>query len=252
MRREAARYQCLSDNPWARFWRELFPAGIAAAPPLLAGVGARSHYCVDAQKAAAFWKRRSHGADAFASHSGGAHGHCHLTKQRSGCGIMARWRPSGEQRAAMPSGEPLGLCGYSCVTSHASLMYRSGAWLPLSTACSEASRGKCARPSPWATHTPRLEPSIPRRRTAGEGATLTALQRDSNRPDELCTKRGCSASGMGSPPGTQPSSAISWQPLHTPSEKASGRLRKASNCAESRSSNLIVAAQPLAESSTSA
>mmetsp|Transcript_51042 Transcript_51042/g.169069 ORF Transcript_51042/g.169069 Transcript_51042/m.169069 type:complete len:161 (-) Transcript_51042:74-556(-) len=49
MRREAARYQCLSDNPWARFWRELFPAGIAAAPPpLLVQTRARSagHYAV--------------------------------------------------------------------------------------------------------------------------------------------------------------------------------------------------------------
>eukprot|EP00966_Prymnesium_polylepis_P038845 901766-Prymnesium_polylepis.1 len=40
---------------------------------------------------------------------------CHLRKQRSGCGIIARWRPSAEQRAAMPSGEPLGLCGYASV-----------------------------------------------------------------------------------------------------------------------------------------
>jgi len=27
--------------------------------------------------------------------------------QRSGCGIMAKWRPSGLQMAAIPCGEPL-------------------------------------------------------------------------------------------------------------------------------------------------
>mmetsp|Transcript_14859 Transcript_14859/g.37605 ORF Transcript_14859/g.37605 Transcript_14859/m.37605 type:complete len:333 (+) Transcript_14859:813-1811(+) len=43
---------------------------------------------------------------------------------------------------------------------------------------------------------------------------------------------------------------MSWQPLHTPREKVSSRVRKCSNCACRL--NLILAAQPLAESSTSA
>ena len=42
-------------------------------------------------------------------------GSCHVRKQRSGWGMSARWRPSAEVRAAMPSGEPLGLKGYASV-----------------------------------------------------------------------------------------------------------------------------------------
>jgi len=43
--------------------------------------------------------------------SGGTHGHWRSWKQRSGWGMIARWRPSGEHRAAMPCGLPLGLYG---------------------------------------------------------------------------------------------------------------------------------------------
>mmetsp|Transcript_10353 Transcript_10353/g.17364 ORF Transcript_10353/g.17364 Transcript_10353/m.17364 type:complete len:118 (+) Transcript_10353:180-533(+) len=68
-------------------------------------------HIVPLQKALAFWKRRSQGAVLVLHQSGGIHGHCHGRKARSGCGIMARWRPSSEQSAAMPCGEPLGLCG---------------------------------------------------------------------------------------------------------------------------------------------
>ena len=38
-------------------------------------------------------------------------GFCHVMKQRSGCGMIARWRPFAEVSAAIPSGEPLGLKG---------------------------------------------------------------------------------------------------------------------------------------------
>ena len=40
---------------------------------------------------------------------------CHVRKQRSGCGMTARCRPSSEHRPAMPSGDPLGLNGYASV-----------------------------------------------------------------------------------------------------------------------------------------
>ena len=67
------------------------------------------------QKVRAFWKSLSHGPAAMPSQPGGAHGNCHGRKQRSGCGIIARWRPSSEQSAAMPCTEPLGLWGYASV-----------------------------------------------------------------------------------------------------------------------------------------
>lgn len=38
-------------------------------------------------------------------------GFCQARKQRSGWGMSARWRPSGDVSAAMPLGEPLGLEG---------------------------------------------------------------------------------------------------------------------------------------------
>ena len=41
----------------------------------------------------------------------GIQGHCHGRKHLSGWGMMARCRPSSEQRAATPSREPLGLKG---------------------------------------------------------------------------------------------------------------------------------------------
>jgi hypothetical protein len=46
-----------------------------------------------------------------------------------------------------------------------------------------------------------------------------------HRPESLCRKRGCCSLGSSGPsgppppvPGTHPSSAISWHPLHTPSD----------------------------------
>ena len=60
----------------------------------------------------AFWNIRSHGdTGSSRRHLGGIQFHCHFRKVRSGCGIIARWRPSGEHRPAMPAGDPLGLNG---------------------------------------------------------------------------------------------------------------------------------------------
>lgn len=47
-------------------------------------------------------------------------------KLRSGWGIIARWRPLGEQRAAMPEGEPLGLKGYCSVVVPLGSQYLQG------------------------------------------------------------------------------------------------------------------------------
>ena len=88
----------------------------------------------------AFWKMRNHG-DACRSlrQSEGIQGHCQVRVQRSGWGIMARWRPSGEQSAAIPSGEPLGLRGYWLVGLPLSSTYWIGAKLLESTeACTDS------------------------------------------------------------------------------------------------------------------
>ena len=37
--------------------------------------------------------------------------------------MIARWRPFGEHRAAMPSGDPLGLKGYCSVSLPSGLQY---------------------------------------------------------------------------------------------------------------------------------
>lgn len=37
--------------------------------------------------------------------------------------MIAKWRPFGEQSAAMPSGDPLGLKGYCSVASSVALQY---------------------------------------------------------------------------------------------------------------------------------
>lgn len=60
-----------------------------------------SLYCCDAQEYA-FWKSLIQG-EAGPAAGGGARGHCQRSTQRSGCGIMATWRPSLERRPAMPS-----------------------------------------------------------------------------------------------------------------------------------------------------
>jgi len=59
----------------------------------------------------------------FDFQDGGTHGHCHICTQRSGCGIMARCRPSAEHRPAMPAALPLGLSGYSVVGDPPSSTY---------------------------------------------------------------------------------------------------------------------------------
>ena len=84
-------------------------------------------------------------------HAGGRCGHAHSECSRSGCGIMARWRPSGLHRPAMPCGEPLGLAGYAAVGAPLSSTYCSATSVlppepaePASTRCSTAGSGKCA------------------------------------------------------------------------------------------------------------
>jgi hypothetical protein len=56
----------------------------------------------------------------------GIHGHCHVKTHLSGCGIMAKCRPSAEHRAAIPSTLPLGFNGYSVVGRPRSSAYRNG------------------------------------------------------------------------------------------------------------------------------
>lgn len=67
----------------------------------------------------AFWNSFSHGLGPSLCRptSLGYQGFCHVRKHRSGCGISARWRPSGDVSAAIPSGEPLGLAGYASVAA---------------------------------------------------------------------------------------------------------------------------------------
>src|SRR5512139_2311838 len=76
----------------------------------------------------AFRNIRSHG-DAFKVffHSSGIQGHCHVRNVRSGWGMIARWRPSGEHIAAIALADPFGLKGYCIVGSRRSSTYRTGA-----------------------------------------------------------------------------------------------------------------------------
>lgn len=48
------------------------------------------------------------------------------------------------------------------------VQYLTGASPPSTAFFLEAGSGKCARPSLWATHTPRLDPSMPARSTDGD------------------------------------------------------------------------------------
>ncbi len=82
----------------------------------------------DSHHSRAFWNSRSQGPGPLASRpsSEGYHGFCHIRKQRSGCGIIARWRPSVEHSAAMPSGDPLGLKGYWVVGEPSLSQYLQG------------------------------------------------------------------------------------------------------------------------------
>ena len=154
---------------------------------------------VDSHHSRAFWNMRNHG-DAFSAffpsrrQSVGTHGHAHAWCVRSGCGMIARWRPSGVHRAAMPRGDPFGLNGYASVGATSSSTYcsgtRSGPPPAPNTASSTAASGKCARPSPCWSQTPSVEPAMPRSMIAGVSLTRTVGKRDSKRPDALCTKRG--------------------------------------------------------------
>ena len=178
----------------------------------------------------------------------------------SGCGITARWRPLGEQRAAIPSGDPLGLSGYRVVDFPWSSTYRMGTRLFSVTAWRVSSLRNWTRPSPCATQIPREEPSIPRSMTAGLDWIATVTNRDSNRSDVLWVKQtSCLVAALWfsifpllDVAPTQPSNPISWQPLQTPRLNVSSRARKASNWARAVAFMSQTAAQPLAEPSTSA
>lgn len=115
------------------------------------------------------------------SNGGGRHAHCQGLTARSGCGMRARWRPSGEQTPATPPGDPLGLRGYCSVGFPASSAQRSGA-RPLASIWAwssgeenamypgreEGERGQsCLRPSPTR---PSDNPPAPSRRTFAVGA----------------------------------------------------------------------------------
>lgn len=146
-----------------------------------------------------------------------------MRKHRSGCGIIPKCRPSGEHNAAMPKGEPLGLKGYASVTSPLSSQYLNGASSDSSTLSNTPPSGKRALPSPCATQMPVVNPSMPSNIIAGDFCIVTELNRHSKRPDSLCTNRGWDASFVPTP-GTQPRSAINWQPLQTPRLNVSVRL----------------------------
>ena len=75
----------------------------------------------------AFLNIHSHGETVTVDfHEDGIHGHCHSWTQRSGCGIMARCRPSAEHSPAIPAGLPLGFIGYSVVGNPSSSAYCTG------------------------------------------------------------------------------------------------------------------------------
>ena len=81
---------------------------------------------VSSQNFLAFWKRKSQGPTSpgrLSRNFSGIQGHCQERKHRSGWGIIARCLPSAEHNAAIPSGEPFGLNGYSSVTSFSSFTY---------------------------------------------------------------------------------------------------------------------------------
>ena len=59
------------------------------------------------------------------------HGFCHVMKQRSGCGMIARWRPLAAVSAAIPSGDPFGLNGYTSVASPKASVYLQNIWTGL-------------------------------------------------------------------------------------------------------------------------
>ena len=91
----------------------------------------------------------SHGPAAMLSQPGAP---TELSRQetRSGCGIIARWRPSSEQSAAMPCTEPLGLWGYASVIWLVASRSGSARGCARGRARGRARAGS-TRPSPWAT-----------------------------------------------------------------------------------------------------
>lgn len=86
---------------------------------------------------------------------------------RSGCGMIARTRPSALRTPAIPSGLPLGLKGYFIVGLRVALStYCTGAspWATKEDASvggTEVEEVNEARPSPWATAMGKEEPCMP-------------------------------------------------------------------------------------------
>lgn len=89
----------------------------------LCGRGASHHHAADhihlliyccVAKAYAFWKSRNHGPFPFHSAfiSRGYQLLLSAVTTRSGCGMIASTRPFAVCTAAIPSGLPLGFCGY--------------------------------------------------------------------------------------------------------------------------------------------
>ena len=91
------------------------------------------HHCVLSHHSLTFWNIRSHGPASIPFHNGGVHGCCHAVKQRSGWGIIARWRPSFEHSDVRPPAEPFGFIGYDSVGFPWSSTYARGARLFVAT-----------------------------------------------------------------------------------------------------------------------
>ena len=72
------------------------------------------HYALHSE---AFWNSFSQGPgpSRWSPVSAGNQGFCHMRKQRSGWGMIAKCRPFGEHSAAIPAGDPFGFWGYVSV-----------------------------------------------------------------------------------------------------------------------------------------
>ena len=152
-----------------------------------------------------------------------------------------------------PSGEPLGLNGYTSVgvdclfKSVALSIKRKVANLFANTSLTAFLSENSAKPSPCATAIGMRLPAMPLKKSDGDFNTSTMAKRASNCSDLLRTKCGhCSLPGI-----IACKLLIIWQPLHTPSANESLRLKKAENSSLARRLNKIDFAQPSPAPSTS-
>ena len=74
-----------------------------------------------------------------------------------------------------------------------------GASPPATIQSRVAGSGTCSRPSPWATQTPKTEPSIPCSMMDGLLSMRTVVKRDSKRPESFWMNRGLSSSARSKP-----------------------------------------------------